>query len=77
MNMTKKNIRILLFNIYILSRKDILNIDELVGQNFSGVVSIRKGKEIIAQNSYGYADKNNKIPNEIDTRQAAILGQNM
>jgi CubicO group peptidase (beta-lactamase class C family) len=47
-----------------------LNIDELVGQDFSGVISIRKGKEIIAQNSYGYADINNKIPNEIDTKFA-------
>ena len=47
-----------------------MNIDELVGQDFSGVISIRKGKEIIAQNSCGYADINNKVPNEIDTKFA-------
>jgi CubicO group peptidase (beta-lactamase class C family) len=47
-----------------------LNIEELVGQDFSGVISVRKDKEIIAQNSYGYADINNKIPNEIETKFA-------
>ena len=47
-----------------------MNISELVGQGFSGVISIRKDKKIIVQNSYGYADNNNKIPNEIDTKFA-------
>jgi CubicO group peptidase (beta-lactamase class C family) len=47
-----------------------MNIDNLVGQDFSGVVSVRKDREIIVQNSYGYADINNKVPNEPDTKFA-------
>ena len=47
-----------------------MNIDTLVGQDFSGVISVRKDREIIVQNSYGYADINNKVPNEIDTKFA-------
>jgi CubicO group peptidase (beta-lactamase class C family) len=47
-----------------------MNIDNLVGQDFSGVVSVRKDKKIIVQNSYGYADINNKVPNEMDTKFA-------
>jgi len=47
-----------------------MNIEELVGQDFSGVISVRKGEEIMLRNSYGYADINNKIPNEIETKFA-------
>jgi CubicO group peptidase (beta-lactamase class C family) len=47
-----------------------MNIEELVGQDFSGVISVRKDKETILRNSYGYADINNKIPNEIETKFA-------
>ncbi|MDR1803150.1 MAG: beta-lactamase family protein [Treponema sp.] len=48
----------------------MMDIEELVGQDFSGVISVRKDKEIILRNSYGYADINNKIPNEIETKFA-------
>ena len=47
-----------------------MNIEELIGQNFSGVISVRRDKEIIVQNSYRYADISNKIPNEIETKFA-------
>jgi len=47
-----------------------MNIDNLVGQDFSGVISVRKDKKIVVQNSYGYADINNKVPNEMDTKFA-------
>jgi CubicO group peptidase (beta-lactamase class C family) len=47
-----------------------MKIEELVGQDFSGVISVRKDKETILHNSYGYADINNKIPNEIETKYA-------
>jgi len=47
-----------------------MNIDEIVGKDFSGVISIRKDGQTIVQNPYGYADINNKIPNEIDTKFA-------
>jgi len=47
-----------------------MNIGELAGQDFSGVISVRKDNEIIFRNSFGYADINNKIPNEIETKFA-------
>ncbi|MDR2596595.1 MAG: beta-lactamase family protein [Treponema sp.] len=47
-----------------------MNIDEIVGTDFNGVISVRKDKKILFQNSYGYADINNKIPNEIETKFA-------
>jgi len=47
-----------------------MKIEELAGQDFSGVISVRKDKETILRNSYGYADINNKIPNEIETKFA-------
>jgi CubicO group peptidase (beta-lactamase class C family) len=47
-----------------------MDIEELVGQDFSGAISIKKDNEIIVKNAYGYADINNKIPNEIDTKFA-------
>jgi CubicO group peptidase (beta-lactamase class C family) len=47
-----------------------MNIDEIVGKDFSGVISIRNSGKILVQNSYGYADINNKIPNQIDTKFA-------
>jgi len=46
-----------------------MKIDELVEQDFSGVISIRKDKEIIFQKAYGYADIANKIPNEIEAEE--------
>ena len=47
-----------------------MNIEELAGKDFSGVISVRRDKEIIFRNSFGYADINNKIPNEIETKFA-------
>ncbi|MDR1802293.1 MAG: beta-lactamase family protein [Treponema sp.] len=48
----------------------MMTIEELAEQDFSGVISVRRDKEAIFQNSYGYADINNKIPNEIETKFA-------
>jgi CubicO group peptidase (beta-lactamase class C family) len=47
-----------------------MNIGELIGQDFSGVILVRRNNESIFQKSYGYADINNKIPNEIETKFA-------
>ena len=47
-----------------------MNVGELAGQDFNGVISVRKDKKIIVQHSCGYADINNKIPNEMDTKFA-------
>ena len=47
-----------------------MSIDEIVGKDFSGVISIRKNGQILVQNSYGYADINNKIRNETETKFA-------
>ena len=47
-----------------------MDIDKLAGQDFNGVISVRRGKEIIVQKAFGHADINNKIPNEMDTKFA-------
>jgi CubicO group peptidase (beta-lactamase class C family) len=47
-----------------------MNINEIIGKDFNGVISIRKDNKVILQNSYGYSDINNKIPNEMDTKFA-------
>ena len=47
-----------------------MTIDNIIPVDFSGVISIRKNNEIILKQSCGYADINNKIPNEIDTKFA-------
>ena len=47
-----------------------MNIEKLIGNDFSGVISVRKDGKALIQNSYWYADINNKIPNEIDTKFA-------
>ena len=48
----------------------MMNIEELTGQDCSGVISVRKNNEIVFRNSCGYADINNRIPNEIETKFA-------
>jgi len=47
-----------------------MNIENIIGNDFNGVISIRKNGEIIIKKSYGFADINNKIYNEIDTKFA-------
>ena len=47
-----------------------MTIENVICKDFNGVISIRKNNEIILKQSYGYADINNKIPNEIDTKFA-------
>jgi hypothetical protein len=39
-----------------------MNIDEIIGKNFSSVISIRENGKILIQNPYGYADINNELP---------------
>ena len=41
---------------------------------FSGVVSVRQGREILYQKSFGYADRSNEIPNSLDTRFGIASG---
>ena len=45
-----------------------MKINEMVGNDFSGVLSIKRNNEIVFQKSYGFADIPNEIPNEIDTK---------
>jgi len=51
-------------------KENFLNIENSIENDFSGVVSVRRKNEIIFRKSYGYADINNKINNEIDTKFA-------
>jgi len=48
----------------------LLNIENLIESDFSGAVSVRRKNEVIFRKSYGYADINNKVKNEIDTKFA-------
>ena len=45
-----------------------MNIDKIIDDKFSGVVSVIKCGNPLFQKGYGFADKANKIPNEIDTK---------
>ena len=47
-----------------------MNIENLIENDFSGVISVRRNNEVIFKKSYGYADINNKVNNEIDTKFA-------
>jgi len=47
-----------------------MDILDAICKDFNGVISVRKNDEIILRHSCGYADINNKIPNEIDTKFA-------
>jgi CubicO group peptidase (beta-lactamase class C family) len=47
-----------------------MRIEEIVGDNFSGVISIRRNDNVLFQKSYGFMDIANEIPNEIDTKFA-------
>jgi CubicO group peptidase (beta-lactamase class C family) len=44
--------------------------EEIVRDNFSGVISIRRNDNVLFQKSYGFMDIANEIPNEIDTKFA-------
>ncbi|NLV35918.1 MAG: serine hydrolase [Clostridiaceae bacterium] len=45
-----------------------MNINCLIDEKFSGVISIVQGGKSIFQGEYGFADKANETPNRIDTR---------
>lgn len=45
-----------------------MHIDSILGDSFSGVVSIVQNGESVFQKAYGFADRANKIPNELDTK---------
>jgi CubicO group peptidase (beta-lactamase class C family) len=45
-----------------------MNIENIIGNDFSGIIFIKENNNIILQKAYGYADIANKIPNEIDTK---------
>jgi CubicO group peptidase (beta-lactamase class C family) len=47
-----------------------MEIKDLIDENFTGCISVRKNGNIIFQNAYGYSDLPNKIKNEIDTKFA-------
>ncbi|MDR2600301.1 MAG: beta-lactamase family protein [Oscillospiraceae bacterium] len=47
-----------------------MNIEKLIEKDFSGVISVRKNGEELIKKAYGFADINNKIPNEVDTKFA-------
>jgi CubicO group peptidase (beta-lactamase class C family) len=44
--------------------------EEIIDDNFNGVLSIRKNGTVVYQKSYGFADLPNKISNELDTKFA-------
>jgi CubicO group peptidase (beta-lactamase class C family) len=47
-----------------------MNLESLIPQDFSGVISVRKNNETLLQKACGWADRANKIPNETDTKFA-------
>jgi CubicO group peptidase (beta-lactamase class C family) len=50
--------------------ENCMNIDKIIGKDFSGVILVKIYNKIIIQKAYGYADIANKIPNELDTKFA-------
>lgn len=53
---------------------DIRKIENVIEEDFSGIVSINKNGENIFCKAYGYSDIPNKIDNEIDTKFAIASG---
>ncbi|GHU75513.1 serine hydrolase [Spirochaetia bacterium] len=47
-----------------------MNIEAIIHENFTGVISVKKNNQIIIRKPYGYSDIVNKIPNELDTKFA-------
>ena len=45
--------------------------------NFSGVISIKKKGKIIYENAVGYADRSNKVSNNIETKFGIASGNTM
>lgn len=45
-----------------------MNINDLIENDFSGVISIIQSGKSLFQGAYGYADKANEIPNKTDTK---------
>ncbi|ULQ58625.1 beta-lactamase family protein [Brucepastera parasyntrophica] len=45
-----------------------MNIENLIGADFSGIVSVRKNKEVLFEKAFGYADLANKNPNTVETK---------
>jgi CubicO group peptidase (beta-lactamase class C family) len=46
------------------------NIEDIIGNDFSGAISIKENNNIVLQRAYGYADICNKTPNETGTKFA-------
>ncbi len=42
--------------------------------NFSGVISIEENGQVFFEEAFGYADRSNKIENQLDTRFAIASG---
>lgn len=47
-----------------------MNIEELIEDDFSGCIFIKKDDDVIFEQAYGYADLSNKVSNKIDTKFA-------
>ena len=45
-----------------------MNIKSLIEEDFSGVVSVLQKGKVLVQDTFGYADLPNRIPNEMDTK---------
>jgi CubicO group peptidase (beta-lactamase class C family) len=45
-------------------------IENIIGSDFSGAALVKQNNGILLQRAFGYADINNKIPNEADTKFA-------
>lgn len=51
-----------------IRRIEKMNVNDLIDEKFSGVISIVQGSKNIFQGGYGFADKANEIPNRMDTK---------
>lgn len=47
-----------------------MNIENLIDEQFSGVVYISKNEKLLFHKAFGYADLANRVPNETDTKFA-------
>ncbi len=48
----------------------MMNLQEIIPEDFSGVISVRRQEEIVFEAGFGYADRANLRPNRIDSKFA-------
>lgn len=45
-----------------------MSIENIIDEDFTGVISVKENDKVIFQKAYGYADLPNKVNNEVDTK---------